>query len=120
MDKDLETFVRLAFKRKKGQWVADSGDYAHDVLIIDAVSRALYWQSLLDSGAFKSIVEIAGDEGMKPTTVARLLRLARLAPDIVEQLMAGHQPRRLTLLWLMRHDVPALWPTQVRMIEPFN
>jgi hypothetical protein len=29
-----------------------------------------------------------------------LLRLTLLAPDIIEQLMAGRQPRRLTLMWL--------------------
>jgi hypothetical protein len=55
-----------------------------------------------------------------PTTVGRTMRLARLAPDIVEQLMAGIQPRQLTLLWLMRNDIPALWPEQRRMVEQFR
>lgn len=120
MDSSLETFVPLQFKRKKGQWLADSGTYAHDVRIIEAVARALYWHSLLDSGAFKSVVEIARAEGLMPTTVGRLLRLARLAPDIVEQFMTGCQPRRLTLLWLMRNDIPALWPDQGQMLERFK
>lgn len=120
MDSSLETFVPLQFKRKKGQWLADSGTSAHDVRIIEAVARALYWHSLLDSGAFKSVVEIARAEGLMPTTVGRLLRLARLAPDIVEQFMMGCQPRRLTLLWLMRNDIPALWPDQGQMLERFK
>jgi hypothetical protein len=55
-----------------------------------------------------------------PTTVGRLLRLARLAPDIVEQFMAGSQPRRVTLLWLMRNDIPALWGEQRQMLENFR
>ena len=117
MDSSLETFVPLQFKRKKGRWLADSGKSAHDVRIIEAVARALYWHSLLDSGMFKSVVEIARAEGLMPTTVGRLLRLARLAPDIVEQFMMGCQPRRLTLLWLMRNDIPALWPDQRQMLE---
>lgn len=117
MDAPLETFVPLQFKRKKGQWLADSGASAHDVRIIEAVARALYWHSLLDSGAFKSVVEIARVEGLMPTTVGRLLRLA---PDIVEQFMMGCQPRRLTLLWLMRNDIPALWPDQRQMLEQFK
>jgi hypothetical protein len=120
MDNSLETFVPLQFKRKKGQWLADSGTSAHDVLIIEAVARAQYWHSLLDSGAFKRVVEIARAEGLMPTTVGRLLRLARLAPDIVEQLMMGCQPRRLTLRWLMRNDIPALWPEQRQMLEQFK
>jgi hypothetical protein len=120
MDNSLETFVPLQFKRKKGQWLADSGTSAHDVLIIEAVARAQYWHSLLDSGAFKGVVEIARAEGLMPTTVGRLLRLARLAPDIVEQFMRGCQPRRLTLRWLMRNDIPALWPEQRQMLEQFK
>ncbi len=120
MDSSLETFVPLQFKRKKGQWLADSGTSAHDVHIIEAVARAQYWHSLLDSGAFKGVVEIARAEGLMPTTVGRLLRLARLAPDIVEQFIMGCQPRRLTLRWLMRNDIPALWPEQRQMLEQFK
>jgi hypothetical protein len=32
-----------------------------------------------------------------------LLRLTLLAPDIIEQFMAGQQPRRLTLMWFQRN-----------------
>lgn len=120
MDDVLETFVPLQFKRKKGQWLADSGTCAHDVRIIEAVARALYWHALLDSGTFKNVVEIARLEGLMPMTVGRLLRLARLAPDIVEQLMVGYQPRRLTLLWLMRNAIPAGWPEQRQLLERFR
>ncbi len=120
MDSLLETFVPLQFKRKKGKLLVDGKEFAHDVRIIEAVARAMYWNALLDSGAFKSVVEIARAEGLMPTTVGRLLRLARLAPDIVEQFMMGCQPRRLTLLWLMRNDIPALWPDQRQMLEPFR
>ena len=120
MDNSLETFVPLQFKRRRGRWLADSGTSAPNVYIIDAVARAVYWHDLLDSGRFQSVVEIARAEGLMPTTVGRLLRLARLAPDVVEQLMRGCQPRRLTLRWLMRNDIPALWPDQRQMLEQFK
>ena len=120
MDGLLETFVPLQFKRRKGRWLADSGTATHDVLILEAVGRALLWQSFLETGLFKSVADIARAEGLKPTSVGRLLRLARLAPDIIEQLMAGCQPRRLTLRWLMRNDIPALWPEQRQMLEQFK
>ena len=120
MNSSLETFVPLQFKRKKGKLLVDGRESAHDVPIIEAVARAMYWHDLLDSGTFKSVVEIARAEGLMPTTVGRLLRLARLAPDIVEQLMRGCQPRRLTLLWLMRNDIPSLWPDQRQMLDPFR
>lgn len=120
MDNSLETFVPLHFKRRKGRWLADSGAAAHDIQTLEAVGRALYWQSFLETGAFKSVAEIAQAEGLMPTTVGRILRLARLAPDIVEQLMAGRQPRRLTLLWLMRNDIPALWSDQRQALDSFK
>ena len=120
MNSALETFVPLHFKRKKGKLLVDGREGGHDVRIIEAVARAMHWHALLDTGAFKSVVEIARAEGLMPTTVGRLLRLARLAPDIVEQFMRGCQPRRLTLLWLMRNDIPALWPEQRQMLERFR
>ena len=120
MNSSLETFMPLQFKRKKGKLLVDGREFAHDVRIIEAVARAMHWHALLDTGAFKSVVEIARAEGLMPTTVGRLLRLARLAPDIVEQFMKGCQPRRLTLLWLMRNDIPALWSNQRQMLERFR
>jgi hypothetical protein len=118
MNGALETFVPLLLdQRKKGKRLVDGREWAHDVEIIEAVARAMYWHDLLDAGTFKSVVEIARVEWLMPTTVGRLLRLARLAPDIVEQFMRGCQPRRLTLLWLMRNDIPALWPDQRQMLE---
>lgn len=100
--------------------LADTGASAHDVPIIEALARALYWQHLLKTGAFKSGVAIARAEGLTPGTVNRLLRLALLAPEIVDQLMAGRQPRRLTLLWLMRNDMPVLWENQQQILKRFE
>ena len=105
-------FVPLRFKRRKGRWLAVGGTPVPDARIIDAVGRALYWQSLLEGGAYLTVGELARAEGLMPTTVGRMLRLALLAPDIVEQLMAGCQPRKLTLLWLMRNDIPPVWSAQ--------
>jgi len=116
----LATFVPMRFKRRKGRWLADGGTPTPDARIIDAVGRALYWQSLLEGGAYLTVGELARAEGLMPTTVGRMLRLALLAPDIVEQLMAGCQPRKLTLLWLMRNDIPALWTEQRRMLACFG
>ncbi len=62
MNSSLETFVPLQFKRKKGKLLVS----AHDVGIIEAVARAMHWHDLLDSGTFKSVVEIARAEGLMP------------------------------------------------------
>ena len=84
------------------------------------LGRAFYWQSLLDTGAMASGSAIARAEGLDPSTVNELLRLTLLAPDIVAQLMAGRQPRRLTLMWFQRNPLPVDWPAQRDIITNFE
>ena len=63
---------------------------------------------------------IARAEGLHPSTVNGLLRLTLLAPDIIKQLMAGHQPRRLTLMWFQRNPLPVDWQAQRDIITNFK
>lgn len=116
----LETFVPLVFKRRGIRRLADTGAVAHDPMIIEAVARAFHWQHLLDSGEFESGAAIARAEGLHPSTVNELLRLTLLAPDIVEQLLAGRQPRRLTLIWFQRNPIPVDWQQQRQIIQSFE
>jgi len=82
-----------------------------DSPIIKALARAFRWKRLLDSGVFTSITEIAADEKLSFTYISRVLRLSTLAPDIVEAIMDGHQPRSL-LLGDLLDGVPASWKDQ--------
>lgn len=116
----LETFVPLVFKRRGIRRLADTGAVAHDPMIIEAVARAFHWQHLLDAGEFESGAAIARAEGLHPSTVNELLRLTLLAPDIVEQLLAGRQPRRLTLIWFQRNPIPVDWQQQRQIIQSFE
>jgi hypothetical protein len=116
----LETIVPLVFKRRGSRRLADTGVPAHDTTIIEALARALHWQHLLDTGALPSGSAIARAEGLHKTMINELLHLALLAPDIVERLMTGRQPRRLTLIWFMRHRIPADWEAQRRLIQSFE
>ena len=116
----LETFVPLMFKRRGSRRLADTGAVAHDPTIIEAVARAFHWQHLLDAGEFESGAAIARAEGLHHSTVNELLRLTLLAPDIVEQLLAGRQPRRLTLIWFQRNPIPVDWQQQRQIIQSFE
>jgi hypothetical protein len=49
-----------------------------------------------------------------------LLRLTLLAPDIVEMLMAGRQPRRMSLIWFQRHPLPVDWEAQREIVRRFE
>lgn len=115
------TFHPLPALRKKGRLRYDREDVPeHDIGLVEAVARAMYWHGLLDAGVFPSVRELAEAEGLRSTTVGRMLRLARLSPAIIERLLWGRQPRRLTLLWLMRHDIPLSWDEQHRLLKRFE
>jgi hypothetical protein len=68
----------------------------------------------------KSSAEIARMEKLNPSSVTRLLRLALLSPEIIHMLLAGKQPRTLTLEWLKRHWLPNDWQAQQEMINRFE
>lgn len=84
------------------------------------MARAFHWQRLLDSGAMPSGSAIARAEGLHHSVVNELLRLMLLAPDIVEMLMAGRQPRRMSLIWFQRHPLPVDWAAQREIVRRFE
>jgi len=49
--------------------------------------------------------------------VSRILRLTLLAPDIVEAILDGHQPTKVTLAALMR-PLAANWADQMSTLMP--
>ena len=58
-----------------------------------ALARAHRCQRLLDEGRYASISEMAAAEQIERGYLGRLLRLTLLAPDIVEAILDGRQPR---------------------------
>ena len=114
-----QSFVPLQLHRSKGRLV-DTERTGHEPVILEAIGRALHWQALLESGAVASHREIAQREGLHWSTVNKLLPLARLSPEFVEQCLAGQQPRTLTLRWLQRNHLPNDWQAQRQVIAQFE
>src|SRR6266446_5084123 len=87
-----------------------------DQPLLRAVARAHCWFDDLLSG--QSMVEIAKCNGVGKQYVSRLLRLAFLAPETVERIVAGRQPPELTAqaLRTRRFDVPVDWAAQRRAL----
>ena len=65
-------------------------------------------------------VEIAREEGLNQSSVNELLRLTLLSPQIVLALLAGRQPRTLTLSWLKNHYLPPDWGEQAEVFGAFD
>ena len=42
------------------------------------------------------------------------------APDILELLMAGRQPRRMNLIWFQRNPLPVDWEAQRQIVKRFE
>jgi len=120
MDGSLETFVPLTFRRRGSQRVVTDDRHFHDVTLLDGLARGFYWQHLIDTGAMRSATEIAHAEGLHGSVVSDFLRMTRLAPDIIECLMAGRQPRRMTLIWFQRNPVPVDWGVQRQIVQRFE
>lgn len=86
-----------------------------DNTLIKAVARAFRWKRLLETGAFATIAELAEHEGIAAPYLTRTMRLAQLAPDVVEAILDGRQPRHLTLEAL-RQPLPEAWDAQKQML----
>lgn len=84
-----------------------------DPTLIKLLRRAHVWRQQLETGRPQSITDLAATNGVNPSYFTRVLRLAYLAPDIIEAIVAGRQPPQMTANRLVRmHDVPIDWPGQ--------
>ena len=63
---------------------------------------------MLDDGVYASVSEIGDAENISKSYVSRILRLALLAPDIIEAILAGRADQSLMLERLERPP-PARW-----------
>ena len=82
-----------------------------DETLIRALARAHRWKRMLEEGRYRSAAEIAEAEGVTRSFVNRLLRLTLLAPDIVEAILDGRQPKGMQLEELTR-AMPSEWEEQ--------
>jgi hypothetical protein len=70
---------------------------SRDETLVKALVRAHRWRRKIESGQAKSITDLAQYEGVTDAYVCRLLPLTCLAPDIVEAILDGRQPKGLRL-----------------------
>lgn len=103
--------LRYVIPSPEGAW----GKTHQDKPLVQAIARGRYWCDQLLSGKAKSREEIATANGISGQHVARLLPLAWLAPDIVEAILEGRQPRGLTVKRLLA-KLPMDWAEQRRVL----
>ena len=84
---------------------------SRDETLVKALVRAHRWRRRIESGQAKSITDLAEQEGVTDAYVCRLLPLTCLAPDIVEAILDGRQPKGLRLAELLGNG-PVAWEEQ--------
>ena len=89
-----------------------------DQTLIRPVAKAHRWLNDLLSGKVATLAEIAKREGIDKSYVSRIINLAFFAPDIVENIVIGHQLAELTAQQLIRNlDLPMDWNEQRRILH---
>jgi hypothetical protein len=82
-----------------------------DGTLVKALARAWRWQRMLDAGVYTTVSEIGDAENISKSYVSRILRLALLAPDIVEAILARTENQAVMLEQLER-PLPLSWGEQ--------
>ena len=82
-----------------------------------ALARAFHWQEMIETGEAKSNSDLARKLKLDQSYIARTIRLASLAPDLVEAILGGQEPDGLSLRSL-RRDLPLSWEEQRRTLAP--
>ena len=104
----LARFVPMRMKRRgvEMRLIIDDGDSTPtarvDLPLLNATARAYRWSNDLLAGRAQSIGEIARREHLTGRHVRRVMRLAFLAPRIVETIADGRQPADLSTIAMTR------------------
>ena len=81
--------------------------------LIMLVAKAHALRNGLEDGSISSILEFADRHNIDHGDAKRMVPLGYLAPDIVEAILAGHQPADLTVQQLRSgYDLPIRWAEQ--------
>ena len=90
---------------------------SRDEHLVRMIARSYRWMQQLIAEEVLSLKALAAVEGLDPAEISRLLPLACLNPDIVEAILAGHQPANVTMEHLKRlPDLPLEWSKQRQLL----
>lgn len=106
----------LASGKSADRLIQTDGANQRNEPLIKAVARGASWRTKLETGVYPSVIALAKSEGYSERYVWKTLRLAFLAPDIVEAILDGRQLPHLTLRKLNDLPLDGDWRSQRRTL----
>lgn len=99
----MQVFIPLTIRKRNGRpkivpptdIVPDTGGV--DPHVLKAVAKAWSWRRKLENGEAATIQDIADAEGFSDRYVGRMLRLAYLAPVVLENLLINRVPPAVSI-----------------------
>jgi hypothetical protein len=99
----MRVFVPLTIRKRNGRpKIVPPADTAPDTGVVDphvlkAMAKAWSWRRKLEAGAFFTLSDIADAEGVTPAYIRRMLKLAYLAPAVLEQILIARTSPAVSL-----------------------
>ncbi|MFN4281606.1 MAG: recombinase family protein [Alphaproteobacteria bacterium] len=110
---EMEIKAAIAFRGQRMKLIDDNPSApprAPDRALIKALARAHDWHLQISRGEVTSVKQIADEEGVTASYVRRVLRLAFLAPDVVEAIVQSNQSaKRLSRDLMLGERVDLSW-----------
>ena len=99
----MRVFIPLTIRKRNGRpkivppadLVPDAGGV--DAHVLKAIAKAWSWRRKLESGESGTIQDIAEAENISDRYVGRMLRLAYLAPAVLEKLLVARVPPAMSI-----------------------
>ena len=121
----MRVFIPLAIRKRNGRpkiappayVVPDTGGV--DPHVLKAIAKAWSWRRKLESGAVATITDIAHDEDMTPAYIRRMLKLAYLAPEVLEKILIAQLSSAVSLKD-MSTAADQAWAAQAGVIFSFQ
>lgn len=121
----LTVFIPLTVRKRNGrpkivppaEMMPGYDDKGVDPHILRSIAKAWSWRRKLDSGQVATIQDIATAEDVTPAYVGRVLKLAYLAPAVLETLLIKRQAPAVSIKHLtMVAEQP--WEDQGKIAFP--
>ena len=100
----MTVFIPLAIRKRNGRpkivppaEVVSASNEGVDPHVLRGIARAWSWRRKLESGEASTILDIAQAEDVTDRYVSRMIKLAYLAPAVLEKLVLERSPSALSI-----------------------